>query len=134
MCQGTCSMWFLSSERSLEIFGPSIQSFWKCFRGVLKGCLLCSCVLPIVSVAQLCPTHCDSTDRNLPGLSDHRILQARILEWVAISSSRGSSPPRDRIHISCIAGRFFTVWASRDSLGRLSCVLCSCRCMFFIYP
>jgi len=42
------------------------------------------------------------------GSSVHGIFQARILEWVAISSSRGSSQPRDRTHVSCIAGRFFT--------------------------
>ena len=41
-------------------------------------------------------------------LPTHGISQARILEWVAISSSRGSSQPRDRTHVSCIAGRFFT--------------------------
>ena len=43
-----------------------------------------------------------------PGSSVHGILQARILEWVAISFSRRSSRPRDRAHISCIEGRFFT--------------------------
>ena len=45
-----------------------------------------------------------------PGFSAHGILQARILEWVAISSSRGSFQPRDRTHISCITGGFFTHW------------------------
>ena len=43
-----------------------------------------------------------------PGSSVHRILQARILEWVAISFSRGSSPPSDQTRVTCIAGRFFT--------------------------
>ena len=43
----------------------------------------------------------------------HGILQARILEWVAVPFSRGSSWPGDQTHISCIAGRFLTVWASR---------------------
>ena len=59
--------------------------------------------------AQLCPTLCDPIDCNLPGSSVHRILQARILEWVAISSYRGSSLPRDRTCmscVSCITGRF----------------------------
>ena len=54
---------------------------------------------------------CDPLDCSLPVSSVHGIFQARILEWVAISSSRGSSLPRDQIHISCvscIAGRFFT--------------------------
>ena len=43
------------------------------------------------------------------------ILQARILEWVAIPFSRGSSQPRDRIQVSCIADRFFTIWATREA-------------------
>ena len=44
------------------------------------------------------------------------ILQARILEWVAIPSSRRSSPPRDQTQVSCIAGRFFTIWATREAV------------------
>ena len=59
-------------------------------------------------VAKLCMNSCDPMDCSPPGSSIHRILQARILEWVAISFSRGSSQPRDRTHVSCIAGRFFT--------------------------
>ena len=56
-------------------------------------------------------------DCSLPGSSVHGILQARILEWVAISFSRGSSQPRDRTRVSCIAGRFFfTSWATREFL------------------
>ena len=55
-------------------------------------------------VAQSCPTLC-----NLPGSSVHGILQARILEWVSISFSRGSSQPRDRTWVSCIAGRRFNL-------------------------
>ena len=48
-----------------------------------------------------CPTLCDPMDCSPPGSSVHRILQARILEWVAMTSSRGSSQPRDRTHVSC---------------------------------
>ena len=54
-------------------------------------------------------------DCSLPGSSVHRILQARILEWVAISFSRASSWPKDWTQVSCIAGRFFTVWATQGS-------------------
>ena len=43
------------------------------------------------------------------------ILQARILEWVAIPFSRGSSQPRDRTQVSCIADGFFTIWATREA-------------------
>ena len=52
-------------------------------------------------VTQLCPTLCDPVDCSLPGSSIHGILQARILEWVAIPFSRGSSQLRDRTHVSC---------------------------------
>ena len=58
---------------------------------------------------------CDPMDFNPPGSSVHGILQVRILEWVAIFFSRGSSWPRDRSWVSCIAGRFFTVWATREA-------------------
>ena len=59
---------------------------------------------------------CDPMDCNPPGSSIHGILQARILEWVAIPFSRGSSWPRDQTRVSCIAGRFFTVWTTREEL------------------
>ena len=49
------------------------------------------------------PTLCHPMDYSLPGSSVHGILQERILEWVAMPSSRGSSPPRDWTHISCIS-------------------------------
>ena len=52
-------------------------------------------------------------DCSPPGSSIHGILQARILEWVAFPFSRGSSQPRNQTGVSCIAGRFFTVWATR---------------------
>ena len=57
---------------------------------------------------QLCLTLCDPFNYSLPGSSVHGILQARILEWVAISSSRGSSRPRDRPASPAVAGGFFT--------------------------
>ena len=63
-------------------------------------------------VSQLCPTVCDLMDCSLPGFSVHGIFQARILEWVAIPFSRGSSQPRDWTWVSCTVGRFFTVWAT----------------------
>ena len=63
-------------------------------------------------VAQLCLILCDLMDCSLPGSSAHGILQARILEWVVISFSRGSFQPKDQTRISYIAGRFFTIWAT----------------------
>ena len=55
------------------------------------------------------PTLCDPMDYSLPGSSVHGIFQARVLEWVAISFSRGSSQPRDQTQVSHTAGRRFTV-------------------------
>ena len=52
----------------------------------------------------------------MPGSSVHGILQTKILEWVAISFSRGSSQPTDRTRVSHILGRHFTIWAIRESL------------------
>ena len=68
-----------------------------------------------VKVAQSCPALCDPMDCSLLGFSVHGILQARILEWVAVPFSKGSSWPRDQTCISCIAGRFSTVWATRQA-------------------
>ena len=65
-------------------------------------------------VAKSCPTLCEPMDCSLPGSSVHGLLQARILERVAISFSRGSSQPRDQIRDPCIAGRFLTNWAMRE--------------------
>ena len=58
---------------------------------------------------------CDPMDCSLPGSSICGISQARILEWVAVSFSRGSSQPRDQTQVSCIAGKLFTFWATRES-------------------
>ena len=65
-------------------------------------------------VVQLCLTLFDPMDCSPPVSPVHEIPQARILEWVAIPFSRGSSPPRDQIQISCIADRFSTIWATRE--------------------
>ena len=70
----------------------------------------------INKVTQLCPTLCDPMDCSLSGFYVHGILQARILEWVAIFFSRESSQPRYRTQVSCISSRFFTSWATREAL------------------
>ena len=66
-------------------------------------------------VAPLCPNLWDLIDCSLPSSSVHGILQARILEWIAISFSRGCSHPRDRTRVSCLAGRSSTNWPTRES-------------------
>jgi len=60
-------------------------------------------------VTQSCPTLCDPMDCSLPGSSVHGIFQATVLEWIAISFSKGSSQPRDRTRVSRIVDRRFTV-------------------------
>ena len=77
-------------------------------------------------VAQLCLTLCDSMDSSncsLPGSTVRGILQARVLEWVAISFSRRSSQPRDQTQVSRIAGRRFTIWATTKRV---------CQCLAFL--
>ena len=64
---------------------------------------------------QSCPTLCESHGLQPPGSSVHGILQARILEWVAMPYSRGSSWPRDRTWVSHIVSRFFTAWATWEA-------------------
>ena len=70
------------------------------------------CVCVCVLVTQSCLTLCDPMDRSPPIFCVCGILQARILEWIAIPFSRNSSQRRDWTLVSCIAGRFFTIWAT----------------------
>ena len=65
-----------------------------------------------MKVSPLCLTLCNPMDYRV-----HGILQARILESVAVPFSRGSSRPRDQTRVSCIAGGLFTTWAAREALG-----------------
>ena len=81
--------------------------------------LNCLCSLYIMDwlackVAQSCPALCNPIDCSLPGSSIHGIFQARVLEWVAISFSRGCSQPRYQTWVSCIAGKFYTVRVTRE--------------------
>ena len=107
-----------------------VPLFWKC--GVPKG-LYTVCtrasnwlgnILPFQKphrplcgsgslVAKSCPTL--ATPWSPPGSCVHGILRARILQWVAISFSRGSSGPKNRTQVSYIAGRWFTGWAIRET-------------------
>ena len=82
--------------------------------------------------AESCPTLWNPMDCSPPCSSVHWILQARILEWVAISFSSESSQPRDQIQVSRITGGFFTIWVTREAPTYLSlaenvlgCVSCS---------
>ena len=70
--------------------------------------------------AQLCPTLCDPMDCSPPGSSVHGILQARILEWVAIPFSRGSSQPRDQTQVSCTEYYCYSHCVDGDEAGKRS--------------
>ena len=98
------------------------------------GTLLCVCA----QLLQLCPTLWGPMDCSSPGSSVHGILQARILGWITMPSSRGSSWPRYWTQVSCIAGRFFTaeppgkpwntsVWYPKDVNIHLSKLHSICR-------
>ena len=76
-----------------------------------------------VLAAQSCPTFCDPMECSPRGSSLHGILQARILEWVALLFSRKSYQTRDWTQDSCITDRFFTIWATRQVLTYLDSVL-----------
>ena len=89
-------------------------------------------------VAQSCLTLCDPMDCSLPSSSVHGIVQARILEWVAISFSRGSSWPTDGTCISCIDGWILYHWATREAptyiKAPLNIVVCVHLLLNFITP
>ena len=98
-----------SSSRTPEVIFPTCSaedSVVTALEYILPLCVL---------VTQLCPTLCNPMDCSPPGSSVHGIFQARILEWVAMPLSRGSSLPRDWTQVSCIADRFFTIWAAQKA-------------------
>ena len=87
------------------------------FLGQNSEAPMCFAWLVLCLVTQSCLTLCDPMDCSPPGSSVHGILQARILEWVAMPSSGESSQPRDQTQVSRIAGRCFTLWATREAQG-----------------
>ena len=105
--------YLLSPEGRLPDFQMTILYLHMAESREKEGKLICFFLES--EVAQSCPTLCDSMDCSPPGSSVHGLLRARILEWVAISFSRGSSWPRDWTGVSCIAGRFFNVWATKEA-------------------
>ena len=94
---------------------------WGSTSGIIRNSCwvdnMCVCVC--AQSLQSCLTLCDPVDYSSPGSSVLGILQARILEWVAMPSFRGSSQPRDQTHvscISCISSGFFAHWATWEAL------------------
>ena len=80
----------------------------------------------------MCPTPCDPIDCSPLVSSVHGISQSRILEWVAIPFSRRSSGPKDWTQVFCIAGRFFTIWATREAQGNVQVYFFFKEKLFFI--
>ena len=72
-------------------------------------------------VTKSCPTLCDPMNWSPPGSSVHGIFQARILEWVAVSLSRGSSQPRDQTHITCSVRQILYLGAIGQAQSWISC-------------
>ena len=114
-CLTLATPWTVACQTPLSM-GFSRQEYWSGLPFPSPGDLpdpgiklIGRQILYTYSVTQLCLlTLCDSVDCSTPGSSVHRILQAGMLKWVAISSSRGSSRPRDQTHISwgpCTGGR-----------------------------
>ena len=92
------SFWFMNSEQPFQIPLPPTRAKYKHAKSLQSHVTLC-----------------DPVDCSPPGSSVHGILQARILEWVAIPFSRRSSQPRDRTQVSHIAGGFSTNWTTREA-------------------
>ena len=112
----SCSFQRLYLLSSLQ--WPWVLKKCSCFEGG-QSFLFIGRHVSVLLVAQSCPTLCDPMDWSPPDSSVHEIFQARILEWVAISFSRGSSQLRDRTQVSYTVGRFFTNWAA-SSMPRMS--------------
>ena len=113
----------LQSSRKTCNRGRNKEMGWPLLPVAPSECRVCPHMVSLYSikskvlVTQSCLTLWDPKDCSLPGSSVHAILQARILEWVVISCSRGSSQPRDWSPVSHVAGGCFTVWATWDAVG-----------------
>ena len=128
--------WFLSPSSALP---QSQKPKEKVYRRLLSYFCIMLCLssspipFPIGSgcvpasmhakLLQLCLTLFEPMDCSTPGSSVHGILQARIMEWVAMLSSRGSSWPGDPTHVSYTAGRFFTAEPLNKPLGQVRAML-----------
>ena len=84
-------------------------------------------------VTQSCPTLCDPMDCSLPGSSVHGIFQVIVLEWIAISFSRGSSWPRNQSQVSRIVDRHFTIWATEVLISARSLLKYFVTCFLELY-
>ena len=105
------ALWMFLLWNKYEIYSPGFDFHKYAFTDEPNK----KTIYPLHEQHALCPTLCDPMDGSLPGSAIHGIFQARILEWAAISFSRGSSQPRDQTRVSCIADRRSTIWATREA-------------------
>ena len=111
---------------------PGIEPAPSALKGGLltlecQGKSLLGILIACVCLGAQCPALCDPMDCSPPGFSVMGILQARILEWVVMPSSRASSQSRDRTQFSHVVGGFFTIWATRNNDLR---ILLTCKLLF----
>ena len=114
---GLLTILFKKHQIPFQTFSVVIPSDWRVIQPPPNMTKILHTLSKVVKVlvAQSCPTLCNPMDCSLPSSSAHGILQAKILEWVSISFSRGSSQLRDRTWVCCMAGRFFTIWATKEA-------------------
>ena len=116
---GYSTYFFMITSSFLPLFAPCNAS-WTCIQCKAPKTMYMPCVyththICCCLVAKSRLTLCDPAHCSLPGSSVHVISQARILEWVDISFSKGSSQPRDRTHISCTGRWILYHWATREA-------------------
>ena len=120
--------WFSNAIQPFHSLSPLLflLSIFSSIRGLCNEWALCirwpNCTACLCLVVQSRPTLCDSMDFSLPGSSVHGILQARILEWVAIPSSRASSPPKDQTQFSCTTSQVLPLWKHISHFLWLFCI------------
>ena len=109
---------FRGTKEGQSVFAPNVSLVtWIQSNQHIKMASLGVAYFACAKSLQLCLILCNPMDYSSPGSSVHGILQARILERGAIPFSRGSPPPMDRTQVFCIAGKFFSVWATRKPLS-----------------
>ena len=120
MASGPITSWQIDGETMETVtdfifLGSKITANGDCSYEIKRRLLLGRKAMTnlVSKVSQSCLTLWDPMKSSLPGSSVHRIFQARILEWVAISFSRRSSQTRDWTRVSRIVGRCFTIWVSK---------------------
>ena len=108
-------------QTQVSLIAGGFFTIWATSEALYMCVCVCVCVCVwtwkkvTLLLAQSCLTLWDPMNCSSPGSSVHGISQARILEWIASPFSRRSYQPRDQSWVSCIAGRFFTIWATREA-------------------